>query len=124
METYPRQTIRLSKTLNPSSKYSKTPKATSLRTISIEKMQLKITLLISRTCKSKSSFSKMYAKLYPCECYWLIMMLQRQAKGIEENTNSYSLQEDAVKNHSSHIFSDSCKSPLSFSSSIKYEPII
>ena len=87
-------------------------------------MQLKITLLISRTCISRYSFSDIDAKIYPCECYWLIMMLQRQAKGIEENTNSYSLQEDAVKNHSSHIFSNSCKSPLSFFSSIKYKPIV
>lgn len=47
--TNPRHTIKLSKTLNPSSKYSKTPNANSFNIISMEKMQLNITLLISST---------------------------------------------------------------------------
>ena len=49
LHLYPSHTTRLSKTLKPSSKYSNAPYAKIFNIISIENIQLKTRLLISRT---------------------------------------------------------------------------
>ena len=55
--TYPKQTIKPSKTLKPSLTYEMNPKAVSFMIISMEKMKLKMRLLTSTTLVSVSGWS-------------------------------------------------------------------